>query len=225
MRLLIVEDNQDLAALLARGLNSAGLTSDRARTADDARAMLAVAQYAAVILDLGLPDDDGLNVLKDMRDQANATPVLVLTARGRVDDRVRGLQAGADDYLVKPFDFEELLARVQSLLRRPGAFLGRTLTIGNLVFDSVSRETRVGDQLLNIPVRETEILELLLRRINRVVPKTTVESQLFGSQEDLGSNAIEVYVHRLRKRLEAHGADARIQTMRGIGYVLNQAPR
>jgi DNA-binding response OmpR family regulator len=223
MRLLIVEDNRDLAALLVKGFASSGLTSDCAHTAEDARAMLAVARYAVVILDLGLPDDDGLAVLREMRGQPNATPVLVLTARGSIDDRVTGLHAGADDYLVKPFAFEELLARVQALLRRPGALLGRNLAIGNLVFDSMTRETSVADERLYVPTREAEILELLLRRANRVVPKSTVESQLFGHTEKLGSNAVEVYVHRLRRRLEDHGATVQIQTMRGIGYVLGEA--
>jgi two-component system response regulator TctD len=224
MRLLIVEDNPELAELLVKALSGSGFTSDLAATGEDARALLAVAHYAAVILDLGLPDDDGLAVLRDMRAQGDATPVLVLTARSGVDDRVRGLQAGGDDYLIKPFAFEELLARVQALLRRPGALLGRRLEIGNLVFDSMTRETRVDDKGLYVPPREGQILELLLRRVDRVVPKSIVESQLFGNGEELGSNAIEVYVHRLRRRLEQHGAKVRIQTMRGIGYVLSQSP-
>lgn len=219
MRLLIVEDNNDLAGLLTARLESAGFAVDRAGTAEDARLMAETRAYAAIILDLGLPDDDGLAVLRDLRGRLNATPVLILTARSGVNDRVSGLNAGGDDYLVKPFSHEELIARVQALLRRPGALLGLSLKVGNVVFDSETRETMIGGQAQHLSSRECEILELLMRRIGRVVSKQHLEDQLFGT-DDLGSNAVEVYVHRLRRRFEKNGARAEIHTVRGIGYML-----
>src|SRR5262245_30263689 len=136
MRLLIVEDNEELAALLAAGLQKAGHDNDVLHTAADARSALSTTRYAAVILDLGLPDGDGLNILREIRHREDPVPVLVLTARGSVDDRVSGLRSGADDYLVKPFAFEELVARLEALLRRPGQLLGSSLHLANLVFDT-----------------------------------------------------------------------------------------
>lgn len=219
MRLLIVEDNNDLAELLSARLESAGFAADRAATAGDARILTETRAYAAIILDLGLPDDDGLTVLRDLRGRLNATPVLILTARSGVNDRVNGLNAGGDDYLVKPFSHEELIARIQALLRRPGALLGLSLKVGNVVFDSDTRETVIGGRPQRLSSRECEILELLMRRIGRVVSKQHLEDQLFGT-DDLGSNAVEVYVHRLRRRFEKNGARAEIHTVRGIGYML-----
>ena len=220
MRLLVVEDNEDVAGLLGQALAMAGFAFDRVGGGEDARVMLAAARYAAVVLDLGLPDGDGLEVLRWMRLRQDATPVLVLTARGGVNDRVAGLQAGTDDYLVKPFAVEELVARLQALLRRPGALLGRRLQVGNLAFDTETREAFVDDQPQRLSARELEVLELLMRRSGRVVPKKHVEDQLFGVAGDIGSNAVEVYVHRLRKRLERKGATADIHTVRGVGYIL-----
>ncbi|MDR0480457.1 MAG: response regulator transcription factor [Gallionellaceae bacterium] len=220
MRLLIVEDNRELCELMSSALESVALATDSAHSVESAKLMLQLSRYAAVILDLGLPDGDGLSVLRELRGRGNPTPVLILTARASVLERVIGLDAGADDYLGKPFAIEELIARIQALLRRPGAMLGKVLEAGNLVFDSVTRETTVAGKPINMPARELEILELLLRRQNRVVPKPVVESQLFGSEDPSGSNAIEVYVHRLRRRLETANAGVAIHTLRGIGYLL-----
>lgn len=205
---------------MSSALESVALATDSAHSAESAKLMLQLSRYAAVILDLGLPDGDGLSVLRELRGRGNPTPVLILTARASVLERVIGLDAGADDYLGKPFAIEELIARIHALLRRPGAMLGKVLEAGNLVFDSVTRETTVAGKPINMPARELEILELLLRRQNRVVPKPVVESQLFGSEDPSGSNAIEVYVHRLRRRLETAHAGVAIHTLRGIGYLL-----
>lgn len=220
MRLLVVEDNDSVAELLRQALTKAGFASDLAATAEDAQGLLTASRYAAVILDLGLPDADGLDVLRWMRSRRDATPVLALTARGGVNDRVAGLQNGADDYLVKPFAVEELTARLQALLRRPGALLGRRLQVGNLTFDSETREAFVDDRPQRLSVRELEILELLMRRSGRVATKKHLEDQLFGAAGDVGSNAIEVYVHRLRKSLDLMGSTANIHTVRGVGYIL-----
>ena len=220
MRLLIVEDSEELAQLLANGLKRAGYDSDVLLTASDARAALSTTRYAAVILDLGLPDGDGLSILREIRQRDDPTPVLVLTARGSVDDRVGGLRSGADDYLVKPFAFEELVARLAALLRRPGQLLGSSLSVSNLVFDTESRQVYIDDQPQVFSAREAAVLELLMRRQGRVVPKRLVEDHLFGLADDVASNAVEVYVHRLRKQLADRGAKVQIHTMRGVGYLI-----
>jgi DNA-binding response OmpR family regulator len=221
MRLLLVEDNEELATLVGKGLDAAGFASDVVATAADARAVLATTRYAAVVLDLGLPDEDGLAVLGELRARADATPVLVLTARGGVRDRVLGLRGGADDYLVKPFAMEELVARLQALLRRPGELLGRSLKLGNVVFDTEARQVFVSSTPQMFSAREVALLEILMRRGGRVVSKKVVEDQLFGL-DDIGSNAIEVYVHRLRKQLADSGASVQIHTIRGLGYLISE---
>jgi DNA-binding response OmpR family regulator len=220
MRLLIVEDSEELAQLLANGLKSAGYDNDVLLTASDARAALSTTRYAAVILDLGLPDGDGLSILREVRQRNDPIPVLVLTARGSVDDRVGGLRSGADDYLVKPFAFEELVARLAALLRRPGQMLGSSLQVANLTFDTESRQAFIDEQPQVFSAREAAVLELLMRRQGRVVPKRVVEDHLFGLADDVASNAVEVYVHRLRKQLAERGAKVQIHTMRGVGYLI-----
>jgi len=221
MRLLLVEDNAELARLTAAQFGTAAFDVDIAVTAGDAQAVLESRDYAAVILDLGLPDGNGLDLLRRLRAARSTVPVLVLTARSEVSDRVTGLESGADDYLVKPFAFAELKARVNALLRRPGTLLDRVLECENVRLDPATREATVGTTSLNLPQREAQLLELLLRRADRVVAKATIEDQLFGMDDDLGSNAIEVYVHRLRKRLEQHGAHVTVHTIRGVGYLLS----
>jgi DNA-binding response OmpR family regulator len=222
MRLLVVEDNEELAKLLAKGLSAAGFDSDVLATADEARAALATTRYAALVLDLGLPDDDGLAVLREIRHRKDPLPVLVLTARSGVQDRVQGLRSGADDYLVKPFAFEELVARLEALLRRPGQLLGSSLQLANLVLDTQSRQVFIDSKPQVFSARESAVLELLMRRQGRVVSKKLVEDHIFGLSGDVTSNAIEVYVHRLRKQLAEHGARAQIHTIRGVGYLLSE---
>lgn len=220
MRILLVEDNAELARLLTAGLAAQGLAADVVGTAIDARLALGSIRYSAMILDLGLPDEDGMNVLKEMRRDRDPLPVLVLTARGSVDDRVQGLRAGADDYLVKPFALEELVARLQALMRRPGELLGRSLSIANLVFDTESRQIFVDGRPELFSSRESAVLELLMRRQGRVVTKKAVEDQIFGMSSDVASNAVEVYVSRLRKHLAECRARLQIHTVRGVGYMI-----
>ena len=220
MRLLLIEDNRRLAALTAEGLRKAGFAVDSVHSAEEASAALAVAGFDAVLLDLGLPDADGLSLLSALRAKADTTPVLILTARDAVDDRVRGLNLGADDYLLKPFALEELVARIRALLRRPGAALGMVLQLGNIALDSAGRVAAVCGQPLDLSRRELDALELLLRRACRVVSKAALENDLYGFGKEVGSNAVEVLIHRLRKRLQAAGASAGVQTLRGIGYIL-----
>ncbi len=219
MRLLVVEDNEELAQLLAKGLESAGFGADLVTTAAQARKVLTTTRYAALVLDRGLPDGDGLAILREIRDRKDPIPVLMLTARAGVYDRVTGLRSGADDYLVKPFAFEELVARLEAMLRRPGQLLGRSLRLGNLVFDTGSRQAFIDDEPQVLSAREVAVLELLMRRSGRVVPKKLVEDHIFGSSGDVASNAVEVYVHRLRKQLAERGAKVQIHTIRGVGYL------
>jgi DNA-binding response OmpR family regulator len=220
MRLLLVEDNERFAALLKQGLAAAGFTVDVLTTAADATAALEMSRCDVVVLDLGLPDGDGLDVLSAMRGCGDATPVLILTARGSLKDRVTGLQSGADDYLVKPFALEELVARLQALLRRPGNLLGLALKLGNLTLDTIARQVFVDDRPIFFSAREIAVLEHLLRRSGRVVAKTLLESSLYGLSQEVGSNAVEVYVHRLRRHLDEIGASVHIHTVRGVGYLI-----
>jgi len=220
MRILIVEDHAELVTMLVRLLETAGYASDCATTAEDALLVLSYTRYAVVILDLGLPDADGLSVVRAMRERDDRTPVIALTARASVAHRVTGLEAGADDYLAKPFAPEELLARIQALLRRSGIIVDRTIDCGNVSFDPATREVAINGVPTVLSARELEVLAALIRRSSRVVTKAHIEQLLFGLADDLGSNAVEVYIHRLRRRLTLAGADVEIVTVRGVGYML-----
>ena len=222
MRLLVVEDNLDLAGLLISALMKNGFAADVMTSAASAEEALAGSHYAAVILDLGLPDEDGLVCLKRLRARGSNVPVLILTARGSVADRVDGLRAGADDYLVKPFSTDELVARLQALLRRPGEILGKRLQVGELALDVEARQMFVGGKPESFSAREIDLLELLMRRVGRVVQRGYVEDHLFGLESPVGSNAIEVAIHRLRKHLQALDARAVVHTVKGVGYFITE---
>ncbi len=223
MRLLVIEDEPDLAALMRAALERGGFAVDLAGNLAEATDHLAVARYDTVILDLALPDGDGLSLLRRLRARGSAVSVLVLTARDGPEDRVTGLDAGADDYLVKPFHMPELIARIRALLRRPDSVLGVTLSLGNLVLDTTSRQARVNGADIGLTVRETAMLELLLRRQNSVVPRELLEQGLYSFDAQLGSNAMEVLVHRLRRKLVEAEASVCVHTVRGVGYLLGEA--
>jgi two-component system response regulator TctD len=220
MRLLVVEDNAQLSELLTKGLRTAGYETDVLSSVEEASTVLRTTFYTALILDLGLPDGDGLALLREIRHRENPIPVIVITARGGLNDRVHGLRSGADDYLVKPFALEELIARLEAQLRRPGHLLGSSLRIANLEFDTRNRQASIDDQPQVLSARETEVLELLMRSKGRVVSKKQVEDHIFGHSGDVASNAIEVYVHRLRKQLSELGAKVQVHTIRGVGYLI-----
>ena len=222
MRLLLVEDNDALSGLLEKGLTTAGFEVDAVATVSDSLAALTTTRFSAIVLDLGLPDGEGMAILQFLRSKGDTTPVLILTARTAVGDRVKGLKRGADDYLGKPFAFEELVARLEALLRRPEALLGTELKLGQLTFDLAAREIAVGSKLHPLPPREAAVLEALMRRSGHVVPKKIIEDQLYGLSEDVSSNAVEVYVHRLRKQLLDASADVEIHTIRGVGYLIKE---
>ncbi len=224
MRLLVVEDETRIVEVLRAALDRAGFVVDAVTTVADARAAVPLVAYDAIILDLGLPDGDGLELLAELRRVGNRVPVLVLTARDAIEARVTGLNAGADDYLIKPFAMVELIARTKALLRRPGQALGVVLEAGNIVFDTIGRDVRVGAAVLPLARQELAILEHLMRRLGRVVPKAVLEEKLYGIDEELGSNAIPVHVHHLRRKLAEAGAGAEVHTVRGIGYLLTEPP-
>ena len=220
MRLLVIEDEDRLSGILKSKLGEIGFTVDIAASAADATAALELINYDAAVLDLGLPDGDGLAVLTAARQAGKALPILILTARDAVEDRVAGLNAGADDYLTKPFAMTELVARIKALLRRPGGVLGMTLEAGNVRLDTIGRELTIGGIPVRLSRRELAILEQMMRRFGRIVPKAVLEEKLYGIDEELESNAVPVHVHHLRRKLQDAHASAEIHTVRGIGYLL-----
>jgi two-component system OmpR family response regulator len=220
MRILVVEDDTVLAAALTRALTQAAYVVDLAEDGEIANEALRTNTYDLVVLDIALPKLDGLSVLKRMRDRRSHVPVLVLTARDTLEDRVLGLDLGADDYMTKPFDLPEFEARVRALIRRGQYNAGTTMTHGRLRFDTAARRLFYGDQPIEMSARELALTELLLARQGKVVSKEQIIDQLFGFGEDVGSNAIEVYVHRVRRKLEPLGIE--IRTVRGMGYLLDK---
>ena len=221
MRLLLIEDNRRLADYLATALQNSGFAVDHVSTTADAEGALAGTHYDTLLLDLGLPDKDGLIWLGEQRRRDMTRPVLVITARDSLEELVAGFNQGADDYLRKPFELDELIARVRALLRRPGEALGTRLCAGNISFDTNGREVTVNGVPVEFGRREMDGLELLMRRLGRVVPKSAIEDAIYAFGEELASNAIEVLVHRIRRRLQDAGADMHIHTLRGVGYVLS----
>lgn len=220
MRLLLVEDDPDLGEAVRGNLERSGFTADLVDSAGDAEAALAATAYAALLLDLGLPDADGIDLIRSLRVSGNPLPVLVLTARDALDERVRGLEAGADDYILKPFAHPELVARIRAVLRRPGRDLGEAIRVGNLAFHPGSGSVSIDEAPLTVPRRELALLESLMRRNGRVVTRATLEDELWGFADEVESNTLESHVSRLRKRLAEAGARVRIHTVRGVGYML-----
>jgi len=220
LRLLVIEDEDRLSDILKSKLGEIGFTVDIAGSAEDAGIALELINYDAAVLDLGLPDGDGLAVLNAARAAGKALPILILTARDAVEDRVAGLNAGADDYLTKPFAMAELVARIKALLRRPGAVLGMTLEAGNVRLDTIGRELSIGGNPVRLSRRELAILEQMMRRLGRIVPKAVLEEKLYGIDEEPDSNPIPVHVHHLRRQLETASANLEIHTIRGVGYIL-----
>jgi len=222
MRLLLVEDNDRLAEFVGKGLGDSGFALDRASNLAEAGFALATGQFDAIVLDLGLPDGEGVEWLKSRRAAGLQIPVLMLTARGTTSQKVAGLNAGADDYLAKPFEMAELVARLKALLRRPGGALSLSLELGNIVFDTVHRDVMVDQKRLALSRSELTLLEVLLRRGGRVVQRRALEVGLYGFDDIVGPNSLEAHMSRLRRKLDAAGASVQIHTLRGVGYMLGE---
>jgi two-component system OmpR family response regulator len=220
MRFLVVEDDDKLARAMLRGLRHEGYAVDRAADGAAALTHAAVYDYDAVILDLMLPGRDGFEVCRTLRERGCWAPVLMLTARRGVDDRIRGLDAGADDYLAKPFDFGELLARLRALLRRAPAERPAQLSAGDLVVDPATREVRRADVPVQLTAREFAVLEYLLRRAGEVVTRTDLLEHVWDENYLGSTNVVDVYVGYLRKKLEQPFGSALIHTVRGVGFRL-----
>jgi two-component system response regulator TctD len=218
-RILLVEDDPALSRGLSASLKAAGYSVDPVRDGEMALELASEEPYALITLDLGLPDLSGFEVLRELRARGLTIPVLILTARDALDDRVRGLDLGADDYLLKPFEPTELEARIRALLRRAQGEASPEICIGQLVFDPSRGVAMVGGRVLDLRRREWAVLERLVAKVGRVVSKERLSSEVFSFDEPVAPNAIEVYVARLRRKLEPDGPS--IRTMRGLGYVLD----
>jgi two-component system, OmpR family, response regulator len=222
MRILVVEDDEKIASFVVKGLKQNGFAVDHRPDGEQALALAQTVAYDAAVVDLMLPKLDGLSLIQQIRARGIRLPVLILSARATVDDRVRGLQAGGDDYLTKPFAFSELLARVQALIRRASQTVEPTrLTVGDLTLDLLTREVRRGREKIELQPREFALLEYLMRSVNRAVTKTMILEHIFDYSFDPQTNVVDVLVHRLRNKVDRE--KAMIHTMRGVGYVLRAA--
>jgi two-component system OmpR family response regulator len=221
MRILVVEDDTVLAAALTRALNQTAYTVDLAENGSEANSALDSAEYDLVVLDLALPKVDGLAVLGRLRDRRVRVPVLVLSARDSLEDRVKGLDTGADDYMTKPFDLPEFEARVRALLRRGQNHATNLVRHGRLELDLGARRVFHDGKPIDFSLREYAVMEILMSRQGKVVTKEQMFDRLFGWGEDVGTNAVEVCVHRVRKKLEPCGIE--IRTVRGMGYLIEKA--
>lgn len=219
MRILVVEDDKKIASFVVNGLKQSGYAVDHSPDGEDGLAKAQTIAYDALVIDWMLPKLDGLSLIGQLRAAGVRTPALILSARASVDDRVRGLQAGGDDYVTKPFAFSELLARVQALIRRASQAPEPTrLTVGDLTLDLVTREVRRGGERIELQPREFSLLEYLMRHANRPVTKTMILEHIFDYSFDPQTNVVDVLVHRLRSKVDRD--KGRIQTLRGVGYVL-----
>jgi two-component system, OmpR family, response regulator len=220
MRLLVVEDEPRMADLLGRGLREEGFAVDVAGTAADASWLASENEYDGVVLDVLLPDGDGFDVLRGLRANGRWAPVLVLTARDAVEDRLRGLDLGADDYVIKPFEFRELTARLRALIRRGARERPAVVTVGDLVLDPATRELRRANVPITLTAKEFALLEVLMRRAGEVVSKTDLLEHVWDFAFDPTSNVVEVYVGYLRQKIDRPFGRASIETVRGAGYRL-----
>ena len=219
MRILVVEDDNKIASFIVKGLKQAGYAVDRCGDGEEALILAGTTAYDAAVVDIMLPKLDGLSVIQRLRAEKCGTPVIVLSAKASVDDRVRGLQAGGDDYLTKPFAFSELLARIQALIRRASHTAEPTrLTVGDLTLDLLTRDVRRGTEKIELPAREFALLEYLMRHAGRAVSKTMILEHIFDYSFDPQTNVVDVLVHRLRAKIDPDRT--RLKTIRGVGYVL-----
>ena len=220
MRILLVEDEDRIAAFIRRGLQEELYTVDVVRDGAEALDIALATVYDLIILDVRLPGRDGMAVCRELRAQGKKTPILMLTARDSVDDRVRGLDAGADDYLIKPFAFQELLARLRALARRPAAVQDDILRLENLTLDTRTHQARRDAQPIDLSAREYRLLEFLIRHPGQVLTRTQIAEHIWGYDFDANSNVVDVYIRYLRRKVDDPFEPKLIQTVRGVGYKL-----
>jgi DNA-binding response OmpR family regulator len=222
MRVLVVDDDKKIAAFIAKALKAEGYAVDVIHNGDEAMAAILSAGFDAIVLDIMLAGRDGLSVLKQMRTRGNLTPVLLLSARAEVNERVEGLKAGADDYLAKPFALEELVARVQVLARRGGGNKATVLRVADLTLDTATRIARRGKQQIELTAREFRLLEYLMRSPGRICTRMMIFEQVWDYHFDPGSNLIDVYVGKLREKIDAEFEPKLLHNVRGVGYVMKE---
>lgn len=220
MRILLVEDHEKLSSTICEALENAGFKAEPAFSAGEALAALDTSEFALMVLDLGLPDDDGLALLQKIRKQKNPVPVLILSARDTLDEKLEGLNSGADDYMTKPFEIKELVARIHTLMRRPAGVHYLNLELANISFDPQDRHTKVSGKTLKLSKKEVALLEIMLRSNGKTVPKEKLEMDLYSYGEEGSANSVEVLLHRLKKKLMDAGAEIEIHALRGIGYMM-----
>ncbi|MBA4697234.1 MAG: response regulator [Legionella sp.] len=219
MRLLLVEDDESLGDAVKAGLSQFGYVVDWLKDGESARLAIKTETFELIILDLGLPKLSGLNFLQAIRTQGNVTPVIILTARESIEDRVKGLDSGADDYLIKPFDLNELSARIRALVRRSHGRADAVLQYRNITLDAAAHAVYVDDKPINLPRREFSLLQTLLESKGQVLSRDKLMQNIYGWDEDVDSNALEVHIHNLRKKLNANF----IRTIRGVGYMIEKS--
>lgn len=224
MRILVVEDNRKTAAFIAKALRSEGFAVDVLHNGDEALSAISTGPFDGVVLDIMLPGRDGLSIVKQLRTSGNRTPVLLLSARGEVNERVEGLNAGADDYLAKPFALEELIARVRALTRRSGEVKLVALRVGDLTLDTTTHLAQRAGRVIQLTAREYRLLELLMRSPGRVCGRMLILEKVWDYNFDPGSNIVDVYVRRLREKIDAGGETKLLQSVRGVGYVIKESP-
>ncbi len=222
MRVLVIEDDRGIAGFVGRGLREAGFAVEVADDGEQGLHLASAGSYDVLVLDLMLPGKDGFTVLRELRERGCVTPVICLTARDAVDDRVKGLDLGADDYLSKPFSFAELLARLRALLRRGPALTANPLMIGDMTVDVVGRQVHRAGKRIDLSAREYALLEYLARHAGQVLPRTMLLEKVWDMNQDPLTNVVDVHINRLRKKVD-HGFDRPlIHTIRGVGYVLRE---
>ena len=224
MRVLVVEDNKKTAAFITKALKSEGFAVNVLADGDEALLTISSTPFDAVVLDIMLPGRDGLSVVRQLRARSNRTPVLLLSARGEVNERVEGLNAGADDYLAKPFALEELIARVRALVRRGDETKSVILRVGDLSVDTSTRAAKRGGKTIELTTREYRLLELLMRSAGRVCGRMTILEKVWDYNFDPGSNIIDVYVRRLREKIDEGFEPKLLHSVRGVGYVMKESP-
>lgn len=220
MRILIVDDDRRLVAIIRRGMLEEGYAADVAYDGEEGGYLAEINPYDLIILDIMMPKEDGVEVCRNLRAKGINVPILMLTAKDAVEDRVKGLDAGADDYLVKPFAFNELAARVRALLRREAKTKSPELQVGDLVLNTVTRQARRGDREIELTTKEYAILEYFMRHPNAVITRTMIEEHAWDYDFDSFSNLVDVYIRRIRRKIDNDGEESLIQTVRGAGYRL-----